>query len=228
MRTFNTIIRILLVPITVWLTLTYPLATATAEDDGLPGRTKAHSSTQGLHLVQRFELLAGNRSIYEQDHDLFVQGNMLVMHSGQTWFLVRNDLQTAWLMDENRRALSTIPVSQIIDKSLTGTHAPPSPPLRPTGESKTIAGYACRVYRGHHNEVSADTCLTRNLPALEQFQTLFGARPETPGIPLELIITMQQPGKDRVTFTQRVTRVTVGPVDPALFAPPTAAPARGR
>ncbi len=78
----------------------------------------------------------------------------------------------------------------------------PSPlPFRSTGESKTIAGHACRVYRGELNDITAEACVTREFATLERLQALPGMRPEVPGIPLELIVTVRQPGKDRVTFT---------------------------
>jgi len=187
---------------------------------------------QALHLTQRFEIAVGDRQpAVAEDRQLYVDGDKLALKALKSWLLIRRDLGTAWVMDERRHSLSSIPVARLsaagaamhdaVQKAL-----PNPPPFTPTGESKTIAGLPCRIYHGSLKELTVEACLTRELPALHPFQQLFGPPSQTPGIPLELIITMQQPGNERVSITQRITRVTRGAIDPTIFAPPRQASQR--
>lgn len=179
-----------------------------------------------LHLVQRFEVAVGTRRpAITEDHQLYVDGNKLAMRSAKSWLLVRQDLQAAWIMNADRQMLSKVPLSRLgATAAAMNSIVPSVPPFRSTGESKTIVGLACRIYRGELKEISVEACLTRELKTLERFQSFLGMRPETPGIPLELIVTIREPQKERVTITQRITRVNPGPIDHAVFAPPAERP----
>lgn len=196
-----------------------PIIPATAATPPQPAETL-------LHLVQRTEIaVGGRRPAVTEDHQLYVDGKKLVIRSAKSWLLVRQDLQTAWVMDADRRAISRIPVSQLGAPAALAVKGLAQPPaFRATGETKTIAGLACRIYRGALKEITVEACLTRELVALERFQALLGGPHEVPGVALELIVSLEHPGKERVTFTQRVTRVTIEPLDQALFAPPVAPP----
>ncbi|MBI4571682.1 MAG: hypothetical protein HY713_00010 [candidate division NC10 bacterium] len=178
-----------------------------------------------LYLVQQFEIRQGATVVLTQQRDLYVQGTKLALTNGQSWLVVRPDLQHAWLLDADRHLLSEVSMDQIrSDTAAALAKATPKgslPPLKPTHERKTIAGLSCRVHRAAIPALSVEVCVTRDLPALEQFQAVLGTPGEITGVPLEFEIRLQPPGQPPHIIAQRVTEVRRAPLDPRLFSPRT-------
>jgi hypothetical protein len=179
-----------------------------------------------LHVIQEFRVQGPAGPILTQQRDVYVQGTKLALQSPQGWLIIRPDLQTAWLLGLERQILSTMPLTQLQFDAAGPGAAPASPaPLTATGESKTIAGLPCRVYRGSTPSVAVEVCVTRALPTLEQFSTILGGRPEVPGIPLDFTIVVAPAGQPPHRIAQRVVRIETARLDRALFTVPSGPPA---
>ena len=175
-----------------------------------------------LHLVQQFEIRQGNVQLLQEQREIFLRGNSVILRNPTHFFLIRADLQRAWLLDADRQPLSEIPVDQV-RAELAGHRFNPGslPPFQPANETRTLHGLTCQVYRAAATGLSVEACITRQLAALETFRGLLGAKAEVPGVPLEFVIHIAAPDPSTTySIRQTVLKVETTRLDPNLFAPP--------
>lgn len=189
-----------------------------------------------LHVVQRFEFSQAKKLLFKEQRDIYVQGQKLMLRNSKQWLLIRPDLNQAWLLDDNRQVLAEVAISQLRTQ-LTDTlgQALPKdglPPIQPTKETRTLQGLTCQLYRASTPILQVEACVTRQLPALERLQGIFGNQPDIPGVPLDFRITIQPPNQPGpYLIRQSLSQVSTSRLDPALFAapaPPAAAATTAR
>lgn len=181
-----------------------------------------------LHLVQQFEIRQGNQPLLQEQREMFLHGSAVILRNPTHHFLIRGDVQRAWLLDGDRHVVSEVPMADL-RRDLAGKDLGPLPALQGTAETRTILGLRCQVYRTAASRILAEACVTRQLPALERFRELLGAKPEAPGIPLTFRIQIASPDLPAsTTIEQRLLKVESARVDPGLFAPPAEPPTSRR
>jgi hypothetical protein len=188
--------------------------------------SRPSSAGSDLHLTKHFTILvAKGQVLLEERRELYVRGDRLAMQTPKQWLLLLVDRQTAWMLDGERRAVSQISLANL-RRSTRVASAPGTTPPRflPSAATRTVAGLQCRVYRANTPTLTVESCITRQLPALERFQPVLGQAPDVPGVPLDLTMTVTVPQGQRMTIRQRVERVSTEPLDAAIFAEPTQAP----
>jgi hypothetical protein len=175
-----------------------------------------------LHLVQQFEIRQGQVPLLQEHREIYLQGSGAILRNPTHFFLIRADMQRAWLLDADRQSLGEIPVDQVRGE-LAGTRFNPGPlpPIQPTNETRKLQGLTCHVYRAAAARLAVEACVTRQLAALEKFRDLLGATAEVPGVPLEFVIQIAAPDQSALyTIRQTLLKVETTRLDPSLFAPP--------
>ncbi len=179
-----------------------------------------------LHLVQQAEVRNGSAApVEKRQRELFLHGNQLALRSAKNWLIIRRDLNTAWLLDQARRPIRQVPLSQI--KARSGAALIPGvqlPGLTATGDTKTVAGLSCDVYALNVLVLRASVCVTQDLPALEAFNDLLGESPDIPGVPLESDVTLEVLGRTVRQVSLKIQTISTDPIDPAVFAVPQGSP----
>ena len=174
-----------------------------------------------LHLVQQFEIRQGTTTLLQEQRELFQQGNAVILRNPTHHFLIRGDLQRAWLLDADRQIVSEVPLEQL-RREMAGKDLGPMPALHGSSETRTVLGLECQLYRTATTRLTAEACVTRQLPALEKFRDVLGAKPEAPGIPLTFLIQIAGPDVSTTTSVQqRLLKVETIRLDQRLFAPPS-------
>jgi type II secretory pathway component PulK len=175
-----------------------------------------------LHLVQQLEIRQGNVQLLQEQREIYLQGNGAILRNPTHFFLIRADMQRAWLLDADRQPLSEIPVDQVRGELAGNRFNPgPLPPIQPTKETRKLQGLTCHVYRAAASQLTVEACVTRQLAALEQFRDLLGAKAEVPGVPLEFVIQIAAPDQSATySIRQTLLKVETTRLDPGLFAPP--------
>ena len=173
----------------------------------------AHAASSDLHLTQQVEVLQSGAPVLRESRDLYIQGTAMLMKNSSRSLLIRPDLGKAYLLDPTRALLGEIPMTQLTPEMTGGapgsTPGGPMPPIRATGEKRTIQA------------ISAEVCITRELAVLERLQGKLGVTADVPGIPVEYLIQVETPDKSgTLTIRQRLTKVERTPQDPALFTVP--------
>ena len=69
-----------------------------------------------LHLVQQFEIRQGTTTLLQEQRELFQQGNAVILRNPTHHFLIRGDLQRAWLLDADRQIVSEVPSSSCAER----------------------------------------------------------------------------------------------------------------
>ena len=173
-----------------------------------------------LHFVQQFEIRQGSLPLLQEQREMFLQGSAVILRNPTHHFLIRGDVQRAWLLDGDRQVVSEVPMAEL-RRDLVGKDLGPMPALQGTAETRTILGLVCQVYRTGATRIMAEACVTRQLPALEKFRELLGAKPEAPGIPLTFLIQIAGPHPSAsYTIQQRLLKLETARLDPRLFVPP--------
>jgi hypothetical protein len=185
----------------------------------------AHAASSDLHLTQQVEVLQSGAPVLRESRDLYIQGTAMLMKNSSRSLLIRPDLGKAYLLDPTRALLGEIPMTQLTPEMTGGapgsTPGGPMPPIRATGEKRTIQGLHCDVHRSTIQAISAEVCITRELAVLERLQGKLGVTADVPGIPVEYLIQVETPDKSgTLTIRQRLTKVERTPQDPALFTVP--------
>jgi len=173
-----------------------------------------------LRLIQQFEIRQGSTTLLQEQREIFLQGSGVILRNPTHHFLIRSDLQRAWLLTAERQLVSEVPIEQL-RRDLSAKELGPVPGMQTTTEMRNIQGLDCQVYRTAAARITAEACVTRQLPALEKFRDLAGAKPEVPGIPLSFQIQIAGPeASTRYSVQQRLLKIDTSRLDPRLFAPP--------
>ncbi len=183
------------------------------------------------HLIHRFTIARGDTLLAQERRDVYVQGGSIALQNTERWLLIRPDLQRVWLLDRDRQPIGELAL-QAFRTSMLGklnglTPDQALPPIQPTGESRTVQGLRCQMYRATAQVFTVEACVTRELPGLERVQGLIGPPAEVPGTPIEFAVIVQQPGQPPVTIRQTLVAFDTRPPDPRVFAPPAMPPAQG-
>ncbi len=180
------------------------------------------------HLVHRFTIQQGEKVLAEERRDVYFQAGNIALQNTQRWLLIRPDLQRVWLLDRERQPIAELPLDQFRSSMLgqLNTLAPQQamPPILPTGESRTVQGLRCAMYRATAQVLTVEACVTRELPGLERIQGALGPPADIPGTPIEYALIVQQPGQPRVTVRQTLVAFETRPPDARVFTPPAMAP----
>lgn len=167
----------------------------------------------GLHLTDEVTMGIGSQPASTDQRDLYILGTRLAMRSQGGWLIIDTTNKLIWMLDPQRRFISSFSLDQTTPRSKGAT-----PALHPTGETQAIAGMTCQMFTAQQQTNTVKACLAR-LPELEQFQTIFKTPPGTKGVPLILTINGTTPGGP-ISYTQRILRIDRTAIDPAVFALP--------
>jgi hypothetical protein len=167
----------------------------------------------GLHLTDEVTISIGSQPGSTDHRDLYILGARLSMRSQGGWLIIDTTNKLIWMLDPQRRFISSFSLDQTTPRSKGAT-----PALHPTGETQAVAGMTCQMFTAQQQTNTVTACLAR-LPELEQFQTIFKTPPGTKGVPLILTINGTAPGGP-ISYTQRILRIDRTAVDPAVFALP--------
>lgn len=182
---------------------------------GLCASAAGAAQPTGLHLTDEVTVSIGSQPQSTDRRDLYIDGTRLAMRSQGGWLIIDTASGLIWMLDPQRRFISSVALDQPDSRSRPAGHAPA---LHPTGETQAVAGMTCRVFTAQQQTNTVKACLAR-LPELEQFQTIFKTPPGTTGVPLTLTISGATPNGP-VTYTQRMLQIDRTAIDPAVFALP--------
>ncbi len=209
-----------------------PYALAAAILASLPLLTTSPAGAAGYpeaHLTHRFTIQRGDTPLAQERRDVYLQAGSIALQNTERWLLIRPDLERVWLLDRERQPIAELPLREFHNSVLGRFNAlapqQPLPPIQPTGESKTVQGLRCQMYRATAQLLTMEACVTRELPGLEQIQGALGPPGDIPGTPIEFALVVQQPGQPSVIIRQTLVAFEARSPDPRVFAPPAMPPA---
>ncbi len=180
------------------------------------------------HLTHRFTIQRGDTVLAEEQRDVYVQAGSIALENTERWLLIRPDLQRVWLLDRNRQPITELGLDDFRTSMLGNFNAltpqQPLPAIQATGESRTIQGLRCHMYRATARVLTVEACVTRELPGLERIQGTLGPPADIPGTPIEFALIVQPLGQPSVTIRQTLIAFEARAPDPRVFTPPAMAP----